>query len=81
MTDKKDAEKNLQDIWENLIEEARGEIQPDEMNVLEFMNKVNETEETQISRYQAQYYLETQVTKGKMTKRLVRNTNYYRPVL
>ena len=78
---KENAEKSLQDIWENLIEEARGEIQPDEMNVLEFMNKVNETEETQISRYQAQYYLETQVTKGKMTKRLVKNTNYYRPVL
>lgn len=78
---KEDAENTLKDIWENMIEEARGEVFPDEMGVLEFMNKVNEQEDVNISRYQAHYYLEAQVIKGKMTKRLVKNTNYYRPVL
>jgi hypothetical protein len=81
MSDKENAEKNLQEIWAKMIEEAKGEILPDEMCVLDFMGKVNEDPETEITRYQAQYYLETQVTKGRMTKRVVINTNYYRPVL
>ena len=78
---KEEAEKDLKNIWENYIEDAKGEISPDEMTVVEFMNKVNEDPEVNISRYQAQYYLERRVSEEKMTKRLVRNTNYYRPVL
>jgi hypothetical protein len=75
MTDKKNAEEKLQEIWENIIEEAKGTPQPNEKTILQF------ADETGLTRWQARYFLEQEMDAGNMTRRKIRNTNYYSPVL
>lgn len=75
MSDKENAEKELQDIWEQFREEAINEVDPSEKSINEFMKEIG------LTRYQTRYFLERKVQKGEMTKRLIRHENYYRPVL
>jgi hypothetical protein len=75
MTDKENAEEKVQEIWENIIEEAKGTPQPNEKTIIQF------AEDTGLTRWQARYYLETEMNAGRMKRRKIRSTNYYSPVL
>lgn len=73
---KENAEENLNIIWEKIKKESLPEEPlPGEKTINQFM------EETGITRRQARYYLNKEVDAGRLTKRVIKNENYYYPVL
>jgi len=75
-SEKENAEEDLNIIWEKIKKESLPEKPlPDEKTINQFM------EETGITRRQARYYLNKEVASGRLTKRIIKNENYYRPVL